>query len=213
MNTSRSNQDWLFALRQEGEIQSRALAELRDFLLRSILLYLNNYRSDLRQMALTEVRDLAEDLAQESVLAVQERLDTFRGDSKFTTWAYRFAINRTISELRRRQYRTDSWEAISDVEKPTMVLLFEERLDPEQAAAVKGAIATLREIIQDELSERQRLAIRAIHFEGASMQETADELEISANALYKLLFDARQKVKAHLMLLYPDISELFKSFE
>src|SRR3972149_10044040 len=115
--TLRPNADWLWALREQpGEAQAEALQDLRDFLLRAVLVYLSMQRSDLAGWSRQAVRDLAEDFAQEAAVEVRQNLDTFRGEAKFTTWAYRFVINRAASELRRQRYRDLSLDRLREEE-------------------------------------------------------------------------------------------------
>lgn len=197
-----SNQEWLHALQSFGTEREKALTALRDYLFRVALLYLSKNRSDLAHMNLLDIRHLAEDLAQEATLSVQKNLSRFRGESKFTSWAYRIVINLAISELRRRRYQTRSLEHLSLHEQSLITAIFGRPLEVEQAAELEGVLADLQEIVHQELTERQRQAIQMVHFEGMAIAEVADEFEISANALYKLLYDGRQKIKAQLLMRY-----------
>ena len=81
--------EWLADLCNE-ETQAEALADLREYLLRAVFLYLDRHREDLTHLDRRELEFLADDFAQEALLQIQAKLDTFRGESKFTTWAYRF---------------------------------------------------------------------------------------------------------------------------
>jgi RNA polymerase sigma-70 factor, ECF subfamily len=204
MNTSRSNDAWLLALKQPGEAQEEALEELRDYLLRAVLFYLRNHRSDLSDLTGEEIRQFAEDMAQDSLLAVRDHLSQFRGEAKFTTWAYRFAINRTATELRLHHYRTLSIDNLLQEESAVFYELAANPggADPSLQAERQELIIALRHIIREQLTDRQRLAILGVHFYRRSMDEVADQLGMSRNSLYKLLHDARKKIKNQLETHY-----------
>jgi RNA polymerase sigma-70 factor (ECF subfamily) len=204
MNTSRSNDAWLLALRQPGEAQEEALEELRDYLLRAVLFYLRNHRSDLSDFTGEEIRQFAEDMAQESLVAVSSSLAQFRGEAKFTTWAYRFAINRTATELRLHHYRNLSIDHLLQEESAVFYELTQNLgdVDPSLEAERRDLLGELRRIIREELTERQRFAILGVHFYHRSLDEVADQLGMSRNTLYKLLHDARKKIKNQLETRY-----------
>lgn len=204
MNTSRSNDAWLLALKQPGEAQEEAFEELRDYLLRAVLFYLRNHRSDLSDLAGEEIRYFAEDMAQDSLLAINDNLEHFRGEAKFTTWAYRFVINRTATELRLRHYHNLSIERVLQEETAVFQELVSNlgEADPSLQAERQELINELRRLLRQELTERQRLAILGVHFYHRSMDEVAEQLGMSRNTLYKLLHDARKKIKKHLETHY-----------
>lgn len=204
MNTSRSNDAWLLALRQPGEAQEEALEELRDYLLRAVLLYLRNHRSDLSDFSGEELRQFAEDMAQESLVAISDSLAQFRGEAKFTTWAYRFVINRTATELRLHHYRNLSIDNLLQEESAVFYELTQNLgdVDPSLHAERHDLLVELRRIIREELTERQRFAILGVHFYHRSLDEVAEQLGTSRNTLYKLLHDARKKLKNQLETRY-----------
>ncbi len=216
---SRSNEQWLQALTEPpGEAQSEALQELRDFLLRAVLIYLSRRRSELKGWSRENVRDLAEDLAQDALLDIRENLSGFRGESKFTTWAYRFVINRAASELRLRRYRNLSLDRLREEELAAFQGLPEDwdpgaKVEPEHLAEQRYYLNLLREIIEKELSERQRVALVAVLWEGRTMDEVAAALGISRNTLYKLLHDARKRVKARLQARHLSEGDILAAFE
>jgi RNA polymerase sigma-70 factor (ECF subfamily) len=214
--TNRSNKDWLLALsQQQGEALAEALQDLRDYLLRAALVYLSLHRSDLAGWSRQDVRHLAEDATQEALLEIRAGLADFRGDSKFTTWAYRFVINRAASELRRRRYQNSSLDRLRD-EEPAIfqiVMSDREKIEPEQVVERRRYLNLLREIVETELSERQREAMIAIHWQGRSMDEVADTLGINRNALYKLLHDARKSLKARLQARHLSEGDILAAFQ
>ncbi|HET7089403.1 MAG TPA: RNA polymerase sigma factor [Anaerolineae bacterium] len=213
---NRSNEDWLRALsEQPGEAQAEALQDLRDFLVRAVLVYLSLHRTELVNWSREDVRGLAEDLAQDALIEIRASLDSFRGDSKFTTWAYRFVINRAASELRRRRYQNQSLDGLREQEPALFqaILSDQDRVEPEQLADQRYYLDLLREIIETELSERQRTALIAIHWHGRSMDEVAEMMDLTRNALYKLLHDARKRIKASLQARHLSGGDILAPFQ
>ena len=194
--TTRSNAEWLADLGNE-ETQAEALADLREYLLRAVFLYLDRHREDLTDLDRRELEHLAQDFAQEALLQIRAKLDTFRGDSKFTTWAYRFVINIAAGELRLHRWRTLSIETLlGQQEIPLFTFLSDQRApDPETAAARNQILELMHQIINQELTDRQRVALISVHFQGVAVAEVARQLNSTPNNIYKLIHDARKKLK------------------
>ncbi|MBI4671730.1 MAG: RNA polymerase sigma factor [Chloroflexi bacterium] len=215
----RSNQEWLDALRvTSSEAQNEALNDLRDLVLRAIVIYLSRRRASLRGWTRERVRELAEDLTQETILDIRAGLDSFRGEAKFTTWAYRFAINRTASELRRHRYRDISLDQLRDEEKHVFQRVLQTSAqvageDIERLVVQRYYIKLCKEIIETELNERQRLALVGVLVEGRSMDEVAAALQLNRNALYKLLHDARKKLQAQLRARHLSKGDVLAAFQ
>jgi RNA polymerase sigma-70 factor (ECF subfamily) len=212
----RSNEEWIWALTEHpGEVQSDALRDLHDFLLRAALVYLSQRRGELAGWSRDDVRGLAEDLAQEALLSIRDNLSGFKGESKFTTWAYRFVINRAASELRRRHYRNVSFDQLRE-EEPALfqaLLLEQGTVEPEQVAERRHYLNLLRRIIEEALNERQRIAIVGVHLQGLSMDEVASALGLNRNALYKLLHDARKRIRAGLQAQHLTEGDILAAFQ
>jgi RNA polymerase sigma-70 factor (ECF subfamily) len=214
--TQRTNAEWLEVLQQTGNAQQEALLELREYLLRAVYVYLRDRRPELTGLSSAELYELAEDFAQEALLSIRRNLDRFRGDAKFTTWAYRFVINEAASELRRRRFRHISLDDLSGQElaEYTSVLGSEAGQDPEVEATRRELIVLVLDIIRNELNRKQRVAILTVHFQGRSIQEVAELLDTSPNTLYKILHDGRKKIKSELLAHHysaGDITGLFES--
>jgi RNA polymerase sigma-70 factor (ECF subfamily) len=194
--TVRSNEEWLADLQSEDR-REEALVDLRDYLLRAVFLYLDRHREDLMDLGRRELEHLAEDFAQEALLQVQAKLDTFRGLSKFTTWAYPFVINVAAAELRLHRWRALSMETlVSEGEVPIFRFLSDQEApDPETVAARSQILRLIRRIIDDDLTERQRFALVSVHVQGVPMAEVARQLDTTTNNVYKLIHDARKKLK------------------
>ncbi len=216
---SRSNEEWLEALTDpSGQAQAKALEELRDYLLRAALVYLAHRRSDLSDWSRQSVRDLAQDLAQESLIDIRKNLDRFRGESQFTTWAFRFVINRAASELRRQHYRDLSLDQLEEDASALFRSLLRDRdsasaRDPERLVMRRQYLHLLNEIIDTELTERQRAAVVWVYLEGRSMDEVAGVLGLNRNALYKLLHDARKRIKSQLLARHLSQGDILAAFE
>ncbi len=183
----RTNEEWLAALREPE--QEEALADLRAFLVRGLGYALANR---------SEVDDqIREDFAQEGLLKVLNALDTFRGESRFTTWAQKIAVNVALTELRRRRWQDTSLEAITEGMSLDFVpdLLIDRSAGPDQQAVQSAFLETLRRLIRTELTERQRQALIATRIQGMPLEEVARRMGTNRNALYKLLHDARQRLK------------------
>ena len=207
----------MHALNQPGIKREFALDALREYLYRAVLLYLRDYRSDLDAYSIATLREMADDFAQDAVLNIQKKLDSFRGDARFTTWAYRFVINVAAAELRRRRYQHVSLESLPEQETAALMALVQPQggadLAPDVAAERAEVVDLLLQVIRSELNERQRFAIVGVHFQGRSMQEVAEVLNISTNTLYKLLYDARKKLKTRLEAEHYGAGDLLAPFQ
>jgi RNA polymerase sigma factor (sigma-70 family) len=182
----RSNEEWLRELRLPDP--GSAVVDLRELLVRKLRMVFRA-RGD-RSEGLTE------DTAQEALLKILANLDTFRGESRFTTWAVRIAVNLALTELRRRHWRNVSLDGreLPDLRFDPEALRSKED-DPERAALKRALLESVNRAVADELTDRQRKAIIAIVFRGIPPAEVAGRLGTNRNALYKLLHDARKRLK------------------
>ncbi|MEX1071064.1 MAG: sigma-70 family RNA polymerase sigma factor [Anaerolineales bacterium] len=188
----RTNEDWL---RDLGEAPSAgALEDLRAILLRGLRATLNG-RVD------GNVDSISEDFVQEALLKILNSLDTFRGESRFTTWAQKIAIHVALSELRRRRWKDVSlqdYSQTSEGDEFTPSVLTDSRPQPDDEAARQDVLQIVRDLIFAELTERQRQAMLSIVQDGVPLSELAERMDTNPNALYKLLHDARQRLKQRL---------------
>jgi RNA polymerase sigma-70 factor (ECF subfamily) len=187
----RTNEEWLEALR--GPQRDQALADLRALLIRGLRVALAG------KGKLTEA-DL-EDFVQEALVKILGALDSFRGEARFTTWAYKIAIRVAFSELRRRRWRDVSLEALTGATDSDFVpeTLADPAVDPEQHAIQHAVLDTLRQAIDNDLTEKQRRALIGARVYGMPTAEIARRLETNPNALYKLLHDARIRLQKALI--------------
>lgn len=200
--TERTNEQWISDLRSGGAVQAAALEDLRKRLQRGILYYLSRERSDLSHFSNHELTQMAGDLAQDATLRILENLDTFRGDSLFTTWATRIAVRVAISDLRRARYRDFSLENLTAdgdlLPSSTNNLLSPKPPGPERSAEREEILRRIDEALGDALTERQRRALVAVVVQEVPLEIVAEQLGTNRNALYKLLHDARRKLKSTL---------------
>lgn len=183
-----SQDNWVDRLKGPEEARNEAIEELRSLLVRGL-------SKSLAQRYGGEV--FAEDIAQEALLKILDSLDTFEGRSRFTTWAMTIATRIGISELRRRYYQDVSLNAIEQGEELRMDLATDDAISVGQQADQQEILNTLQELIDHRLSEKQRLAVRA-SLEGLPMEEIARRTGSNRNAVYKLVHDARLRLKAGL---------------
>ncbi len=200
MSQDRTNEAWLAELRSaESQVQAAALQDLRKRLKRSILYYLSQERSDLRDLATQELDRMADDLAQDSTLRVMDNLDSFRGESRFTTWANRIAIRLAISDLRRARYKDFSLDTLTaDGEIMPDFANASAPPGPEKSVEREDVLNKINAALQEALTERQYQALVAVALEGVPMDVVAEQMDTNRNALYKLLHDARRKLRAHM---------------
>ncbi len=176
------------------------MADLRAFLLHAALFSLQRGTVPLPDLTPSEIDQLAEDCAQEALVSILDRLDSFRSEARFTTWAYRFAVNKALVAARRRHWRDVSLDALMEnTEVPSSLMMAGDHAgDPDRRAELEEIWAAMRDIIQSELSHHQRRVLQAAVFEEVPLDELARYLGTSRNAIYKTLHDVRRKIKARL---------------
>lgn len=200
-STERTNDQWLADLRSESStVQAEALDDLRQRLQRSILYYLSQERSDLRDLSSQELNQMAEDLAQDGLMRIMDNLDTFRGESLFTTWANRIAVRLAISDLRRARYRDFSLDDLTAEGEimPASTINNDAPPGPEASTERSDVMTKISAAFEEALTERQYRALEAVALHGVPMDIIAEQMGTNRNALYKLLHDARRKLRAHL---------------
>lgn len=186
----RTNEAWLAALRG-GPDYEEALADLRRLLVRGLRYALSSRIRDNLDAAV-------EDFAQDALLKILQKLDTFRGQSQFTTWANKVAVRVALTELRRQRWRDLSLEAMTtrdDQSVFTPDFLADPAPNPEISANQQMMMQTMYRLIREELTERQQEAMTSLLIQGKPMELVAEEMDSNRNALYKLIFDARLRLK------------------
>ena len=207
----RSNDRWLQDLSEPGPQQDKALADLRAVLVRGLGYALAKYGK-------VSESDL-EDFAQDALLKILAALESFRGQSRFTTWAQKIAVHTAFTELRRRRWRDVSLEAVTgppDAEDTTAYIptaLADPSTGTEQQAIQSEILGILRRVIAEELTDKQRQALVAVRFQGMPRSEVARRMGTNPNALYKLLFDARKRLKDRLLESGLSTEDILSAFE
>lgn len=178
----RPNEAWLAELRASD---ADALEALRSLLIKGL-------RSALSRRPGAGEEDL-EDLAQDALLRILERLDSFRGDSRFETWAMSVAVRNAFTSLRRKHWQDVSLDGLELPPRPGP------RAEEPEARAERGdLLEALREAIDTDLTDRQRTLILA-ELAGMPTARLLEELGTNPNALYKLYHDARKKLRQALL--------------
>lgn len=185
----RTNDQWLAALRSDGPPAAEAQAALWRLLRHGLA------RSLSGRAGADDA--LLDDLTQEATVKVLTRLDGFRGESRFTTWAVTIAVRVAFSELRKNRWKDVSLERYAGRDGDTGLDPADPRATPEQTAQRQSVLEILHRVLDTELTERQRLALRA-ELNGVPQVVIAEQLGINRNALYKLGHDARKRLKARL---------------
>jgi RNA polymerase sigma-70 factor (ECF subfamily) len=188
----RTNEDWLAALC--GPERDEALIDLRGLLVRSLKYGLAGW-SGVDEATV-------DDLTQDALLKILDRLDSFRGESHFTTWARKIAINAAFTELRRRRWRDVSLDEMIELAETDFIpkRLADPAADTEKQATQRILLSALRQIIAEELTDRQRQALVAVYIHAIPLEEVARGMGTNRNALYKLLHDARLRLKKRITL-------------
>jgi RNA polymerase sigma-70 factor, ECF subfamily len=185
---------WLASLRSEGAERDRAIAELHDLLLRASRHELSRRRAALSYVRGEELEDIATQAADDALMAVLSKLDDYRGASRFTTWAYKFALLEAGVKLRRRAWQerevvlaADSWPAVADRRSSAHEEL--------EAAELLGAV---RDAMAEALTPHQREVFVALALNEVPIDVLAERLGTTRGALYKTLHDARRKLRREL---------------
>lgn len=187
MNESQTTdgENWVRRLQPEADDREAAIADLRSYLVRAMNRSLTN-----RYGGHVDV----EDVAQQAVLRILDSLHTFRCQSRFTTWAAAIAVRIGISQLRRRYYRDVSLDvtaAGSDIRIEIADARSSAAEDHEDRIRILTMLQTL---IDETLTDRQRRVIRGV-LEGLPIEEIAARLHSNRNAVYKLVHDARVRLR------------------
>jgi len=190
-----TNEQWLELLSKPAN--ERAVGELRRLLIRGLKPALHKYVD-------RELDQFVEDVAQDGLIKILDNLDTFRGESKFMTWAMKIAVREGLTELRRKRWQNISIEDLKggpegDESKEIFSETFASAdISPEQATAQKMAVEKIEDMIDEILTNRQREAMKAILIHNMPISIVAKQMDTNRNNMYKLLYDARKKLKNEL---------------
>jgi RNA polymerase sigma-70 factor (ECF subfamily) len=185
---------WLRDLGGTGEVRDAAVAGLHELLLRAARFEVGRRRRAMPDLRGGDYDDLAQQSADDALVAVLAKLQDFRGDSRFTTWAYKFALYEAAVKLRRRAWQDrelpldpGSWEQFASATP-----------SPEQHGEEAELLAAVQRAIGEALSAHQREVLVATTLNGVPIDVLAERLNTTRGALYKTLHDARRKLRRRL---------------
>ena len=188
------SREWLRSLRAEGRERDEAIARLHALLLRAARFEVARRRPTLPHLRGNDLDDVANQAADDALVSVLARLDDFRGASRFTTWAYKFALLEAAVKLRKR-----AWQGREvPLEPETWSLFSSAGHEPPREAERSELLTTLQTAIAQVLTPHQRSVLTALALNGVPIDVLAERLNTNRNALYKTLHDARRKLRKHL---------------
>jgi len=208
---TRTNEAWLSDLRADGEIRNSALEDLRSIIQKGLPYALSRWLSPSQP----QFESLVEEVTQETLLRVLDQLDTFEGRSQFTTWVHKIAVRIALTELRRKRWRDSSLEELTENEDipPPQGLLADSQAGPDISAERADMLAHVRRVIEEELTDRERQALVVLGLQDMPMEDAARKLKTNRNALYKLLHDARLRLRTRLALEDISPTDVLSLFE
>ncbi|MGB2956068.1 MAG: sigma-70 family RNA polymerase sigma factor [Anaerolineales bacterium] len=203
---TRTNSEWLNDLR--GPDQDRAIEDLRKVLKRGLIYSLSSRIK-------TDLETQVDDFVQDSILRILDKLDTFRGESRFITWAQKVAVRVAFTELRRQRWKDISLEDLmpEDSGDFTPLVLADPSPNPEKRATQTILTEMIETMLKEDLTDRQRTAMMAIVKGGMPLEEVARRMDTNRNALYKLLHDARKQMRKGLLEKGLTAQEVIEAFE
>jgi RNA polymerase sigma-70 factor, ECF subfamily len=185
---------WLRDLRSTGAAHDDAVARLHELLLRAARFEVGRRRVTLPHIRGDALEDIATEAADDALVSVLRRLDDFRGASRFTTWAYKFALLEAAVKLRRR-----AWQGRElPLEPESWALFSSSDLAPSEEAEQSELLTAVQGGIESELTPRQRRVLVALALNGVPIDVLAERMSTTRGALYKTLHDARRRLRGHL---------------
>jgi RNA polymerase sigma-70 factor, ECF subfamily len=186
---------WLERLGAKGLERDAAIAELRELLLRAARFEVGRRCATLSHIRGGDQEDIAQQSSGDALVAILSKLDDFRGDSKFTTWAYKFALYEAAAKVRKRSWQgrelpleAEAWPQVPDPGPA-----------PQGEVEMTDLLVAIREEIERSLTPRQREVLVALALNEVPIDVLAERLDTTRGALYKTLHDARRKLRAALV--------------
>ena len=203
---TRTNEDWLSDLR--GDNQDQAIEDLGRVLKRGLIYALSSRIQ-------TDLETQVDDFVQDAILRILDKMDSFRGESKFTTWAQKVAVRVAFTEMRRQRWKDISIEDLmpEDSGDFTPLVLSDPSPDPETRTSQTIMLEMVDEMLKNDLTDRQRTALMAVMHGGMPLEEVARRMDTNRNALYKLLHDARKQMRSRLIEKGLTAQEVLEVFE
>jgi RNA polymerase sigma-70 factor (ECF subfamily) len=188
------SREWLRSLRTEGPERDAAVARLHALLLRAARFEVARRRPTMPHLRGDDLDDVANQAADDALVSVLARLDSFRGASRFTTWAYKFGLLEAAVKLRRR-----AWQGRELPLEPESWALFSSAgLAPEDEAEQTELLTEIQQGIEQALTQHQRRVLVTLALNGVPIDVLAERMDTTRGALYKTLHDARRKLRHHL---------------
>jgi RNA polymerase sigma-70 factor, ECF subfamily len=189
-----SGDAWLDRLRATGPVREEAITRVYKLLLRAARFEVFRRRATVPYLDPGELEDIAVQSADDALVALLGKLDQFRGQSRFTTWAYKFALLEASVKMRRRPWQgrelplaPEDWPQVS-----------EQRSSPEAGTEQRELIDAVRHAMEEELSSHQREVLVAVALNDVPIDVLAERLGTTRGALYKTIHDARRKLRRKL---------------
>jgi RNA polymerase sigma-70 factor, ECF subfamily len=186
--------EWQNSLRAPGRAGEVAVARLHALLLRAARFEVARRAPGMPHVRGNELDDIALEAADDALVSVLRRLDDFRGDSRFSTWVYKFGILEAAVKLRKRAWQErelpiepEAWSAFESID-----------LEPDAEVEQRELITALQNAIAETLTPHQRRVLIAVALNGVPIDVLAERLRTTRGALYKTLHDARHKLRGHL---------------
>jgi RNA polymerase sigma-70 factor (ECF subfamily) len=188
------SREWPRSLRAAGRTGEEAVARVHALLLRAARFEVARRQPSLPHLRGDELDDIALEAADDALVSVLRRLDDFRGDSRFSTWVYKFALLEAAVKLRKRAWQArelpvepDGWSLFANLD-----------LEPDAQIEQRELLAALQTAIAETLTPHQRRVLVALALNDVPIDVLAERLRTTRSALYKTLHDARQKLRAQL---------------
>src|SRR5262245_18925204 len=188
------SREWLGSLRASGAVHEEAVARLHALLLRAARFEVARRRPTLPHLRGNELDEIALEAADDALMSVLARLDDFRGESRFSTWVYKFALLEAAVKLRRR-----AWQGREvPLEPETWSMFGSDALKPDGQAEQSELLSAIQQAIKEVVTPHQRRVLVALALNGVPIDVLAERLNTTRGALYKTLHDARRKLREHL---------------
>jgi RNA polymerase sigma-70 factor (ECF subfamily) len=204
----RNNEMWLAHLKGNGLEQQAALSDLREALI-------HNLRAALWQWQFADGTVL-EDAVQDALIRILDKLPQFQGRSRFLTWATAIAIHVAANELRRKHWSNISLDDVINGDNNSQDICHGQQTSPdtglENESSRDKMIKALHELIQSELTDKQRTALLA-ELKGMPQDKIAEHMGSNRNAIYKLTHDARKRLKQGLEMAGYQADDLNTAFQ
>jgi RNA polymerase sigma-70 factor (ECF subfamily) len=188
-------EDWVGALSADGAERDHAAARLHEMLLRVARAEVLRRSGQLRVSG-PELDDLAHQAAADAVVAIIAKIGEFRGESRFTTWAYKFVIFEVSGKIGRHFWRQPAvplgagdWDLLPD----------RLGLDPARESEWRDLVHALRRAVEEDLTEHERRIFTAIVMDAVPLDALAAGLGSSRNAIHEAMVHAQRKLRASLV--------------